>query len=344
MEPPIREPSPVSSDPPPPVLDGKLHLGLGGDFGTDDLEHYRRREAAWVSIAVHVVLVLLLLLVPKWVPKGPVLVPVQPKDQSTFLDLPRAPVTVKPPKTNIISDQNRMAQSRTPVPDKETLRKLIDAQRPGPPKAVNPPPQPAQQQQQVAQAQPAPQPQQGTQSVPAQPQQSAKLQAPPQPKQNPFAIASAGSSVDQAIRNAANNPVHSSTSFGSGHYGSGLRPKVDTAGNFDILSDTMGVDFGPYMQRLKVTVQDHWEPLIPEAALPPMMKKGRVVVEFAILKDGTIQGMRMVAGSGDVALDRAAWGALTSSIPLPRLPVQFSGDYLLIRAAFYYNPDKNDFE
>jgi hypothetical protein len=45
-----------------------------------------------------------------------------------------------------------------------------------------------------------------------------------------------------------------------------------------------------------------------------------------------------------VALDRAAWGALTSSIPLPRLPVQFSGDYLLIRAAFYYNPDKNDFE
>jgi TonB family protein len=340
MEPPIREGSPASSAPPPPLLDGKLHLGLG-DFDSDDLERYRRREAAWVSIAVHVVFVLLLLLVPKWVGKGPVLVPVQPKDDTTFVVLPPAPVKIKPPKSDIISDQNRVAQSRTPVPDKETLRKLIDAERPGPPKVVNPPPQPAQAQQQ---AQPAPQPQQGTQSAPAQAQDSAKLQAPPQPKQNPFAIASAGSSVDRAIRNAANNPVHSTTSFGSGHYGSGLRPKVDTAGNFDILSDTMGVDFGPYMQRLKVTVQDHWEPLIPETALPPMMKKGRVVVEFAIMKDGTIQGMRMVGGSGDVALDRAAWGALTSSIPLPRLPVQFSGEYLLIRAAFYYNPDKSDFE
>src|SRR5262249_52595209 len=223
MEPPIREGSPVSSDPPPPVLDGRLHLRLG-DFTSDDLSGYRRREATWASIAVHVVLVLLLLFVPKWTPKGPVLVPVQPKDDTTFLDLPRAPVTVKPPKTDIISDQNRVAQSRTPVPNKETLRKLLDEQRPGPPKVVNPPPQPAQQQQQVVQAQPAPQPQQGTQSVPAQPQDSAKLQAPPQPKQNPFAIASAGSSVDQAIRNAANNPVHSSTSFGSGHYGSGLRP------------------------------------------------------------------------------------------------------------------------
>lgn len=340
MEPLIREGSPASSAPPPPVLDGQLHLRLG-DFGSDDLSRYRRREAAWVSIAVHVVFVLLLLLVPKWVPKGPVLVPVQTKDDATFVPLPPSPITVKPPKSDIISDQNRVAQSRTPVPNKETLRKLIDAERPGPPKAVNPPPQPAQAQQQ---SQPAPQAQQGTQSVPAQAQDSAKLQAPPPPKQNPFAIASAGSSVDRAIRNAANNPVHSTTSFGSGHYGSGLRPKVDTAGNFDILSDTLGVDFGPYMQRLKVTVQDHWEPLIPEAALPPMMKKGRVVVEFAIMKDGTIQGMRMVGGSGDVALDRAAWGALTSSIPLPRLPVQFSGEYLLIRAAFYYNPDKSDFE
>jgi outer membrane biosynthesis protein TonB len=62
------------------------------------------------------------------------------------------------------------------------------------------------------------------------------------------------------------------------------------------------------------------------------------------MKDGTIMGMRMVSGSGDVALDRAAWGALTSSIPLDRLPGQYTGNFLLIRAAFYYNPDKNDFE
>ncbi len=339
MEPPIREASPVPP-PPPPVLDGQLHLL--DDFQGDDVSHYRRREAVWVSLAVHGVILALLIFLPKWSPSGPVIVSVQPSKDTTFLSLPPSPVTVKPPKTNIISDQNRVAQSRTPVPNKETLRKLIDAERPGPPKAVPPAqPQPAQQ---AAQAQAAPQAQQGAASMPAQPQDTAKLQVPPEPKKNPFAIASAGSSVEQAIRAAANNPVHSTTSFGSGHYGTGLRPKVDTAGNFDILSDTLGVDFGPYMRRLKVTVQDHWEPLIPESALPPMMKKGRVVVEFAIMKDGTIQGLRMVSSSGDVPLDRAAWGALISSIPVPRLPPEFSGDYLVIRASFFYNPDKGDFE
>lgn len=339
MEPQIREESPVSQ-PPPPILDGQLHHLLD-DFQSDDVSKYRRREAAWISLAFHACVVLLLLFVPKWSGRGPVLIAVEPKKEPIFLDSEPSPLKVKPPKTDVISDQNRVAQTR--VPSKETLRKLLDTQRPGPPKAVTPPTPPAQAPQ-AAQQQAAPQAPQGQQSLPAQPQETAKLTVPQQPKQNPFAIKSAGSAVDQAIRNAANNPVHESTSFSTGHYGSGMRPKIDTAGNFEILSDTMGVDFGPYMARLKQRVQDHWDPLIPESAMPPMMKKGRVVVEFVIMKDGTIQDMRMVAGSGDVALDKAAWGALTYSIPLPRLPVQFSGDYLRIRAAFYYNPDKNDFE
>jgi TonB family protein len=313
-----------------------LHL-LIGDL-REDVAKYRKREAVWISLAVHAAALLALIFIPKWIPTAPVIVPLQPKNQSTiFINGLPAP-KVAPPKTNIISDQNRMAQ--TPQPSKETLRKIIDPTPPGPPRPSPPAQQPT----------PAVQAQQGQQSQPASevPQQqrtteTAKLET-PAPKNNPFSVASPGTSVDQAIRAAADRPAHASTSFGSGSYGSGLHPRVDTAGNMEILSDTMGVDFGPYMKRLKITVQDHWEPLIPEAAMPPMMKKGRVVIEFAIMKDGTIAGMRMVGGSGDVALDRAAWGALTNAIPLPRLPVQFSGDYLLIRAAFYYNPDKNDFE
>jgi outer membrane biosynthesis protein TonB len=54
--------------------------------------------------------------------------------------------------------------------------------------------------------------------------------------------------------------------------------------------------------------------------------------------------MRLVSSSGDLALDRAAWGALTSASPLPNLPVKFTGDYVAIRAAFYYNPDKSEFQ
>jgi TonB family protein len=337
IEPPTREAAPSPPHPPlKPLTEGELHL-LIGDL-REDVAKYRKREAVWISLAVHGAALLALIFIPKWIPVAPVFVPVQPKDQSTiFLGAPPAP-KVRPPKTNIISDQDRMAQTR--APNKETLRKIIDTTPPGPPRASQPP-QPATppvQAQQGPQAPPSSQ-------VPAQQRttETAKLEA-PAPKNNPFSIPSPGSAVDQAIRSAADRPAHESTSFGSGHYGSGLRPRVDTAGNFEVLSDMRGVDFGPYLKRLKITVQDHWEPLIPEAALPPMMKKGRVVIEFAIMKDGTIMGMRMVGGSGDVALDRAAWGALTNAVPLPQLPTQFSGDYLLIRAAFYYNPDKNDFE
>jgi outer membrane biosynthesis protein TonB len=347
MEPPIREgsPSPPAPDVPPPMLDGELHL-LIGDL-KEDIARYRRREAAWISLAVHAVFILLLIFVPKWLPESAVVVaPAHENKDVTFVPLPDDQLKIKtPPKTDIISDKNRVAQTRTPQPDRETLKKLLDAEKAGRPKPEAAPPQP-QAQQQAAQVQQAPPAQQAAQAAPAEPQETAKLQVPAQPKpNNPFAIASAGSSVDQAIRAAANSPGHSRTEFErSGHYGSGLRPKIDAAGAFDILSDTQGVDFGPYMKRLKVTVQQHWDPLIPESAMPPMMKKGRVVIEFAIMKDGTIMGMRMISGSGDVALDRAAWGALTSSIPLDRLPVQYTSNFLLIRAAFYYNPDKNDFE
>jgi TonB family protein len=110
----------------------------------------------------------------------------------------------------------------------------------------------------------------------------------------------------------------------------------------EILSDTLGVDFGPYMKRLHYTVQDHWDPLIPESARPPVMKKGVVVIQFRIEKDGKVTGMKLVASSGDVALDRAAWGAITDAIPLPQLPTQFAGEFLELRAIFFYNPDKAD--
>jgi outer membrane biosynthesis protein TonB len=62
------------------------------------------------------------------------------------------------------------------------------------------------------------------------------------------------------------------------------------------------------------------------------------------LKDGRVAGLRVLRGSGDVALDRAAYGSITYSDPLPKLPANFTGDYLLLRASFYYNPDSKELE
>jgi TonB family protein len=109
-------------------------------------------------------------------------------------------------------------------------------------------------------------------------------------------------------------------------------------GGIEILSDTMGVDFGPYMKRLKFHVQSHWEPLIPADAMPPIMKSGTAVIEFVIMKDGQVKGMKLVKSSGDSQLDRAAWGGITNGLPLPTLPPEFKGDYLRLRCNFIYNP------
>ena len=341
MEEQIREYRAASS-----VRDGELHLLLSDLYQQDEIDHYRRREAAWISVVVHAVIILALLFAPKWIPAHrAVIVPLEPKEDATFIELPPEQRKVQAPRTNRISDQNRVAQTRTPSPSRDELRKLLDARQPGRPSKATAPPAPAQPpvqqaQQQPQAGQPAPKP-----APPPQTTQDAKMEAPvPSRPKSPFALHAPGSTVSDAIHEIASEgrPL-TSVPFG-GNYGSGIRPKVDTRGDLEILSDTLGVDFGPYLKRLRQTVQDHWDQLIPQSALPPEMKKGIVTIEFAILKDGSIAGLRVISGSGDVALDRAAYGAITYSVPLPHLPAQFGGDYLLLRAKFFYNPDKNELE
>jgi outer membrane biosynthesis protein TonB len=57
----------------------------------------------------------------------------------------------------------------------------------------------------------------------------------------------------------------------------------------------------------------HWFKLIPET---DEMKQGKLAIEFAISKEGRVAHLCLVAISGDVALDRAAWNGITSSNPL----------------------------
>jgi TonB family protein len=133
------------------------------------------------------------------------------------------------------------------------------------------------------------------------------------------------------------------TSKGNADYGLGLGTKpTEAMGPIEVLTDTMGVDFKPYLQKVLHDVRVNWYNLIPGSAKFPMMKKGKVTIEFAILKNGTIAGMRLVSTSGDVALDRGAWDGITSSNPFPPLPTEFGGKFIGLRFAFYYNPDKAD--
>jgi outer membrane biosynthesis protein TonB len=80
------------------------------------------------------------------------------------------------------------------------------------------------------------------------------------------------------------------------------------SGPLEVLSDTKGVDFGSYVQLVEAHIRSNWHNLIPEQARAPLMKKGKVTINFAILKDGTVAGMRFVSTSGDVTLDPCCMG------------------------------------
>ncbi len=117
-----------------------------------------------------------------------------------------------------------------------------------------------------------------------------------------------------------------------------LAKRGSAAAGMDVLSDTKGVDFDPYLKRVRDNVRRNWYELMPESARAPLMKKGKVDIEFAITKEGRLAGMKIVGPSGDVELDRAAYGGITSCNPFPPLPTEFSGQYLALRFHFFYNP------
>ena len=150
---------------------------------------------------------------------------------------------------------------------------------------------------------------------------------------------SAGEAIQQAAQGAAANRAGGAGQEGDFGLGTGAHGRQQ--GALEILSDTLGVDFGPYLQRILQDVRVNWYHLIPESA---EMKKGKLAIEFAITKDGKVADMRLVATSGDGALDRPAWGSITASDPFPPLPSEFTGPFLALRFRFYYNPDKADLQ
>ena len=325
----------------------------------DDLSRSRQREAFWISVVFHLTLVILVVnsqkLQERFLHRRP-LIMMSPQDmlrqkELTYLELPpdeqRA---TKKPDSNIISDKDRIATSRTPQLNRDELKRILDSARPGapgasgataPPQSPQPPsPAMAANTAQTQQPQVAPPPAQS---------QIARLQSPPvnRPKPsfntNPM---SPGSAIEQAARAALAN--RGGYGGAGGDYGLSQGRQPAEVGPLDVLSDTMGVDFGPYLARVLHDVRENWYSIIPESARAPLMKKGKVSIEFAIMRNGSVQSMTLAGGgsgsSGDIALDRAAWGGITASNPFPPLPNEFPGQYLALRFHFYYNPEKADLQ
>lgn len=318
----------------------------------DERERSRSRESVWISVVLHLLLIIAIILQPKFFPDlfqskdQVVLVEPDMKDRDiNYLALPQdQQKAVPPPKVNILSDKNRVAQARQPTIDRHTLEELQNARRPGPPAPKGmqaPAPQPnvaqaaPQQGQQQQQAQPAQKPPENTNSM-------AKLEQPEQPiNRNVFSTAgSAGAAIQQAARAAAQG--HGGQ---GGEYGMQLSPNSSAKSDIDVLTDTLGVDFGPYLSRVIEEIRQSWYGLMPESVIYPPHIKGKVTLQFIIQKDGSVAGLRYVEPSGDIALDRPAYGSITANNPFPPLPKDFvdrGGSILGLRIRYYYNPDKGD--
>lgn len=101
----------------------------------------------------------------------------------------------------------------------------------------------------------------------------------------------------------------------------------------DLLSDTQGVNFRPYMQAVLSEIHDQWAALVPEGTPP-----GSTEIRLSVRPDGTISAMHMDGSTNDDALNRAAWGSLTGVGQLPRLPAKFHGPEVEMRIHFVVSP------
>src|SRR5207248_106114 len=130
----------------------------------DELARSRKREAFWMSLFVHTILLVLILSFPKFEKYLPqrVVMRIHPsanqQKELTFLTAPPDTQKVQKPQTDKMSDKNRVAMSKQPKLDRQELKKLLDASRAGRPNPPAPQPAPPAPPQQAAQT-PVPQPQ-----------------------------------------------------------------------------------------------------------------------------------------------------------------------------------------
>ena len=319
---------------------------------------WRRRTMYLLSLIFHGILVLILVFSPELLRRGRQImglpVEVAPKRQYSFLLLP--PEVLRrlrepPPENSPLSDRNRRAQGRSPIINPNGLHmpyslgntKLPEIAGGGKPPAAAPTPPPA-----------------GGNAAPASPPANQPSNQTPQEAKNDGGLRleevkpntgggsglnlpnlSPGQAIQQSLQSVARAGRYPGGGSGSGAgYGDGganfqnLEPNFSTEGPI-ILSDTRGVDFGPYLSRIVYIVRRNWYSVIPESAR--LGEKGRVGIVFEILKDGSVPQLRLVASSGSDPLDRAALAGIRASIPFPPLPEEFTGNHLVLQFIFLYN-------
>ncbi|MGH9344159.1 MAG: TonB family protein [Terriglobia bacterium] len=316
----------------------------------NDVAKWRRRTAFLAAVLGEVLFIFLLLAATPYLRRHAALMRAiaeqeQPHDQETFLVMPPdLQRELRKPKTNILSDKNRLAHGPSPVvkPNGLSMPRLRgNTHLPklaggSPPKQMTPPAAHA--------AEPATKQEAQNNPPPPKPEEKPKIilsDITPPAKTNPLlaeqlGMATPGQMIQHSAEEAARGRATGQIP-GPGDSVSqlnNLNPNFSTSGPI-ILSDTRGVDFGPYLAQILMIVRENWYAVIPEAAR--LGERGRTSLVFEILKDGSVPQLRLVGPSGKDSLDRAAEAGIRASIPFPPLPKEFTGNHLVLQFNFFYN-------
>jgi outer membrane biosynthesis protein TonB len=179
------------------------------------------------------------------------------------------------------------------------------------------------------------------------------LEAPEAPKPNSALVLprlSRGKALEESMRDSSRGSASNQGGFmdpiprrpgesgGGGTGGGGGGSGAGYAGaGVQMLTPDEGVDFSNYLDRVLASVRRNWYAVIPESAR--MGEKGRVVLQFRILRDGSVPypEPNLLLTSTKEPLDRAAISAIRASNPFEPLPPAFSGPFIELRFIFLYN-------
>ena len=326
----------------------KVRAGRFGELDHSELVHLldslddertkaRFRESIYISLFFWTAVVLFVIFAPRFFPRQPVFVM-----PSGLQEKPLTSLTIPPDVQRALEHAPRFktppkGPGKTPEPPPQQAAPT--PQPPAPQPAQQPPPQPT-----PAPVASAPAPPPVVQQSPLQqpkPQQSALPSAP-----TPSATAAKPdfSNPNTSARDMVQQSARGTRSGGGGvSIEGGPNGPVSHRGmgtGVDILSDTQGVDFNPYLQKILREIYETWLPLIPEEARPPLNKQGEALIRFTIMPDGSIGANMALDGSThDDAINKSCWGSITGVGQFPPLPKQFTGPNLELRIHYLVNKE-----
>jgi len=164
----------------------------------------------------------------------------------------------------------------------------------------------------------------------------------PAPAQKPIEVPKSG--VEDTVKSMARAGAGGKGQFvgdlgaPDGGVAEGLAQSASPGRNasmLELLSDSQGMDFRPYLVQVLAAVKRNWQAVMPESAR--LGRRGRVAVQFIIDKTGRVPKLVIAVPSGAEALDRAAVAGISASNPFPPLPNEFRGNEIRLQLVFSYN-------